>query len=654
MNIKIHIEHIGGNLSELHDYLKSQESLITSSIEGKTLIDFIDRNADEYPDYPALNTPANSEYSAWDSMSWSEYREVSKNLASGLMSLGLGPGNTAFIMSNNTKEHNISDLGIVYCGATPSTLYKQLKFEQVEYVANLMEAKVAIVGDLELFEEVNKAKNNCPKLEAIVLIDGYEEKKDLDYVYSYDELISKGKEINDKDSSKLDSAISTITPDTLACLIFTSGTTGRPKGVMITHRNVLWTIESLFGQIITAGKYPRIVSYLPMAHIAARAGDHYQAIYRTGQIFPVPVLEDMRDALPTIKPSVFLAVPRVWEKFKAGLEARIEENPKKDLIEKAIANGLEKVEYEQKGENVPLGIKIKDRLFAKLVFSKFKDGLGITDTEYFVTAAAPMNQDVHKWFHAIGIDVTEIYGMTEDTGPATIGVPGNAAESFSKRLKADGISIPSVLNPIGKVGIPIPGTEVKIMDDGELCIKGNHVAQGYYKSEEQTAETFDEDGWLHTGDLAEIDTEGFVKIIGRKKEILITSAGKNIAPVEVEDLIKPHQLIGQVCIVGDGKKYLTALIVLDGDGGAETWANENGINYSIKDMASNEQVFKAIQDQVNEANSKVAQVQQIKKFVILENEWTDSSGELTPTLKLKRSVIADMYNDEIQSMYEEV
>ena len=641
-------------MSELHDYLKSQESLITSSIEGKTLIDFIDRNADEYSDYPALNTPANSEYSAWDSMSWSEYREVSKNLASGLMSLGLGPGNTAFIMSNNTKEHNISDLGIVYCGATPSTLYKQLKSEQIEYVANLMEAKVAIVGDLELFEEVNKAKNNCPKLEAVDLIDGYEEKQELDYVYSNEELISKGEEINGQDSSKLDSAISTITPDTLACLIFTSGTTGRPKGVMITHRNVLWTIESLFGQIITAGKYPRIVSYLPMAHIAARAGDHYQAIYRTGQIFPVPVLEDMRDALPTIKPSVFLAVPRVWEKFKAGLEARIEENPKKDLIEKAIANGLEKVEYEQKGENVPLGIKIKDRLFAKLVFSKFKDGLGITDTEYFVTAAAPMNQDVHKWFHAIGIDVTEIYGMTEDTGPATIGVPGNAAESFSKRLKADGISIPSVLNPIGKVGIPIPGTEVKIMDDGELCIKGNHVAQGYYKSEEQTAETFDEDGWLHTGDLAEIDSEGFVKIIGRKKEILITSAGKNIAPVEVEDLIKPHQLIGQVCVVGDGKKYLTALIVLDGDGGAEAWANENGVSYSIKDMASNEEVLKAIQDQVDKANSKVAQVQQIKKFVILENEWTDSSGELTPTLKLKRSVIADMYNDEIESMYEEV
>tara|TARA_B100001939_G_scaffold129753_1_gene112598 strand:+ start:902 stop:2827 length:1926 start_codon:yes stop_codon:yes gene_type:complete len=640
-------------LSKLHEYLKSQESLITSAIEGKTLIDFIDRNANDYGDYPALNTPANKEYSAWDSISWSEYRETSKALAAGLMELGLKPGDTAFIMSNNTKEHNIADLGIVYTGATPSTLYKQLKFSQIEYVANLMEAKVAIVGDLELFEEVNKAKKECINLEAIVLINGYEEKKDLDYVYSYHELIEKGREINSSDSSKLEKATATITPDSLACLIFTSGTTGKPKGVMISHKNVLWTIESLFGQMIPASMHPRIVSYLPMAHIAARAGDHYQAIYRVGQIFPVPVLEDMRDALPTIKPSVFLAVPRVWEKFKAGLETRIEENPKKDLIAKAIANGLEKVEYEQKGESVPLMVKIKDAVFSKLVFSKFKEGLGIMDTEYFVTAAAPMNKDVHKWFHAIGIDVTEIYGMTEDTGPATIGIPGGAVETFSKKLKSEGIDVPKVLNPIGKVGIPIPGTEVKVEEDGELCLKGNHVTQGYFKAEEETKETFDSEGWLHTGDLAEIDNSGYVKIIGRKKEILITSAGKNIAPVEVEDLIKPHQLIGQVCVVGDGKKYLSALVVLDGDGGAEAWASDNGMEYSIESMASDPKVVDAIQKQVDEANSQVAQVQQIKKFVVLEKEWTDSSGELTPTLKLKRNVIAEMYNDEIESMYEE-
>jgi len=638
-------------LSKLHNYLKSQENIITSAIEGKTIIDFVERNATEFSDYPALNTPANSEYSAWDSMSWSEYRDTAKNLARGLIDLGLDPEDTAFIMSNNTKEHNISDLAIVYSGAIPSTLYKQLKYSQIEYVANLMEAKIAIVGDKELFEEVNKAKKDCPKLKAIVLINDYENYKDLDYVYSYHELINKGSEINSNDSSKLDHAISTITPDSLACLIFTSGTTGKPKGVMISHKNVLWTIESLFGQMIPAKKFPRIVSYLPMAHIAARAGDHYQAIYRVGQIFPVPVLEDMKDALPTIKPSVFLAVPRVWEKFKAGLQVRIEENPKKDLIDKAIKNGLEKVELEQAGKKVPFAIALKHKVFSKLVFSKFKEGLGISDTEYFVTAAAPMNQDVHKWFHAIGIDVTEIYGMTEDTGPATIGVPGNAVETFTKKLNSEGLNIPSVLNPIGKVGIPIPGTEVKVLEDGELCIKGNHVAQGYYKSEDQTKETFDGEGWLHTGDLAEIDNEGYVKIIGRKKEILITSAGKNIAPVELEDLIKPHQLIGQICVVGDGKKYLTALIVLDGDGGAEAWAADNGVEYSIKDMAKNSKVIDAIQKQVDEANSKVAQVQQIKKFIVLEKEWTDSSGELTPTLKLKRNVIAETYHDQIESMY---
>ncbi len=639
--------------NNLHSFLKNQEKEITAAIEGKTLIDFINRNAEEYGSYPALNTPANDEYSAWDSMSWSELRVEVKNLASGMIDLGLKPGDMAFIMSNNIKEHNIADLAIVYSGATPSTIYKQLKSGQIEYVANLMEAKVAVVGDLELFEEVDAARKNSPKLEYIVLIDGYEEVKDRDYVVSYQELIEKGVEINRKDDSKLQAAIETITPESLACLIFTSGTTGNPKGVMITHKNVLWTIQSLFSEMIPASQFPRIVSYLPMAHIAARAGDHYQAIYRTGQIFPVPQLEDMAAALPTIQPSVFIAVPRVWEKFQAGLLNKINESDKKDLALKAIDNALERVEYEQRGESPPLGVRLKDALFKKLVFKKFKDGLGISNTEYFVTAAAAMNPDLQKWFHAIDINVTEIYGMTENTGPTTIGVADNAADFITSKLKSNGVAVPKVLNPIGKVGIPIAGTEIKILEDGELCQKGPHVSQGYYKADTETKESFDSDGWLHTGDLAQIDDDGYVKIIGRKKEILITSAGKNIAPVEVEDMVKPHPLIGQVCVVGDGKKYLTALVVLDGDGGAEKWAEDNSVAYDISSMSKDEKVISAVQEQVDLANSKVAQVQQIKKFTILENEWTDTSGELTPTLKLKRNVIAETYNNEIESMYKE-
>jgi long-chain acyl-CoA synthetase len=390
-----------------------------------------------------------------------------------------------------------------------------------------------------------------------------------------------------------------------------------------------------------------------MAHIAARAGDHYQAIYKTGQIFPVPVLEDMSLALPTIQPSVFLAVPRVWEKFQAGLLNKINDSDKADLALKAIDNGLERVKYEQSGESVPLKVKLLDAVFNKLVFSKFKEGLGIQNTEYFVTAAAAMNPDVQRWFHAIHIDVTEIYGMTEDTGPATVGIASNAVESLTNKLKSAGVPIPKVFNPIGKVGIPLAGTEIKILDDGELCMKGGHVTNGYYKQEEATKEAFDSDGWLHTGDLAEIGDDGYVKIIGRKKEIIITSGGKNIAPVELEDLIKPHPLVGQICMVGDGQKFLSALIVLDREGTSEKWASDNSVDYDIENFHNNPEVLKAIQSQIDKANSKVANVQQIKKFTILEEEWTDTSGELTPTLKLKRNVINEVYKDKIDAMYKE-
>src|SRR5210317_1926138 len=555
-------------------------------------------------------------------MSWSEYRVSIHNLASGLIDIGLNPGDTSFIMSNNTKEHNIADLAIMHAGATPSTLYKQLKFGQIEYVANLMEEKIAIAGDLELFNEIDKARNNCPNLEKIVIINGFEEVSEKDYVLSYHELMERGASIN-------------------------------AKGVMITHRNVLWTNESLFGELVPASMHPRIVSYLPMAHIAARAGDHYQAIYKTGQIFPVPVLEDMSMALPTIQPSVFLAVPRVWEKFQAGLLNKINESDKAELALKAIDNGLERVKYEQSGEKVPLKVKILDTVFNKLVFLKFKEGLGIQNTEYFVTAAAAMNPDVQRWFHAIHIDVTEIYGMTEDTGPATVGIATNAVDSLTNKLKSAGVPIPKVFNPIGKVGIPLAGTEIKILEDGELCMRGGHVTNGYYKQEEATREAFDSDGWLHTGDLAEIGEDGYVKIIGRKKEIIITSGGKNIAPVELEDLIKPHPLVGQICMVGDGRKFLSALIVLDREGTSEQWAKENSVEYDIETFHNNPIVINAIQSQIDKANSKVANVQQIKKFTILEEEWTDTSGELTPTLKLKRNVINETYKDQIDAMYKE-
>ena len=641
-------------MSKIQEFLKNQEKSVMNIVEGKTIIDYLNNNAEEAPDYPALNTPINNEYTGWDSISWSEYQETVHNLASGLIDIGIQVEDNAFIVANNVKEHFISDLGIMHAGAVPSTIYKQLKSGQIEYISNLLEAKVAFVGDAELFTEVNKAKDNCPDMKYIIMIEDFDQYKDLDYVLSYQDLIEKGKKINAESKSELEARMDSVKPDSLACLIFTSGTTGNPKGVMLTHENILFTLQSLIEQSVSLGTNPRIVSYLPMAHIAARLTDHYQSIFRKGQLFPVPVLEDMATALPTIKPTLFFAVPRVWERFQSGLINKINESDKKDLALRAIDNGLERVEYEQRGETPPLGIRIKDAIFNKLVFERsFKVGLGLDNSEVFITAAAPMNPDVQKWFHAIHIDVAEVYGMTEDTGPATFCVPNFANNYFQNLMKANDLPIPNVMNPIGKVGMPIMGTEIKVLDDGELCIKGKHVAKGYYKAEEETKAAFDNDGWLHTGDLAEIDENGFAKIIGRKKEIIITSGGKNIAPVELENLIKTHELIGQICMVGDGKKFLSALIVLDGDGGAEKWANENGVDYNIETMSKNEKVLSAIQDHVDQSNSKVANVQQIKKFTLLSNEWTDSSGELTPSLKLKRHVVAERYENEIEAMYEE-
>ena len=614
--------------NQLHEFLKDQAASIDAKVEGKTLIDYIDKNAEDYPDFPAINTPANEEYSAWDAMSWSDYRLNIHNLASGLIDIGLAPGDTAFIMSNNIKEHNIADLAIMHSGATPSTLYKQLKSGQIEYVANLMEAKVAIAGDIELFNEIDKARKDCPNLEKIVVINGYEEVSDKDYVFSYHELIERGAAINANDNSLLVNAIKTVTPDSLACLIFTSGTTGNPKGVMITHRNVLWTNESLFGELVPASMHPRIVSYLPMAHIAARAGDHYQAIYKTGQIFPVPVLEDMAAALPTIQPSVFLAVPRVWEKFQAGLLNKINDSDKADLALKAIDNGLERVDYEQKGEKVPLKVKLLDAVFNKLVFSKFKEGLGIQNTEYFVTAAAAMNPDVQRWFHAIHIDVTEIYGMTEDTGPATVGIATNAVESLTNKLKSAGGPIPKVFNPIGKVGIPLAGTEIKILDDGELCMKGGHVTNGYYKQEEATKEAFDSDGWLHTGDIGEFTSDGNLKITDRKKEIIVNLGGDNISPSKIENLLCLNEKIKQSLVYGDKKTYLVALIV------SETEENKKEIEFYLENL-----------------NKNLSLVEKVKKFKLIKEEFTIENGMLTPTLKLKRKKILEKYKEDLEKLY---
>jgi long-chain acyl-CoA synthetase len=341
------------------------------------------------------------------------------------------------------------------------------------------------------------------------------------------------------------------------------------------------------------------------------------------------VLEYVQEA----KPTAFVAAPRVYERFQAGLMARLEgeEGLKKTLGLEAIKTGEEVVRLGQEGKQVPFLLRLKHQLLERVVLSKILDGLGMGDVFIAISTAAPIAPELLVFFQGIGLPLYELWGMSELTGPATMTLPG--------------------ANKIGTVGKPFAGTEVKLAEDGELMVLGGNVTAGYFKMPEETAETFLADGWLMTGDIAEIDDDGFVSIVDRKKELIITAGGKNIAPTKLEGMIKNHPLVGQVCVIGDRRKYLTALIVLDGDM-APPWAERQGLKF--EDMASFSQlpeVQSEVQNLVDDANEQVARVEQLKKFLILPDEWTPESDELTPTLKLKRRVIHEKYAEAIDGLY---
>jgi long-chain acyl-CoA synthetase len=400
---------------------------------------------------------------------------------------------------------------------------------------------------------------------------------------------------------------------------------------MVTHRNVVWTTECV-RRAVSAPDNPRLVSYLPLAHIAERMSTHYMGIYLAGEVWYCPDVGLVLEYVTKARPTLFVAVPRVWEKFRARLQMRFAEDPKKEgLIKRAVANAEAVVKAEQEGRNPGMLAKIQNALFERLVFSKVRHGLGMDDLLIAITAAAPISPELIVFFRALGIPLYELYGMTETTGPATSNLTG--------------------ADRIGSIGKPLPGVEVKLGEDGEILMNGGVIAAGYYKLPEDSAETFDRDGWLHSGDLGRWDDDGFLFIVGRKKEIIINAAGKNIAPAKLETSLKNHPLVAQACMVGDGRQYLTMIVSLDPEE-APGWAAKNGITYT--DLASFS-VLPAVQAEIQKAldraNQDVSRVEQVKKIAIVPDAWTPDSGEITPSLKLKRRVVLEKYSREIEAMY---
>ena len=603
----------------------AERAAIDAEVEGKTIVDYLNRNVDRYGDQAAIHFKNGGD---WSNLNWRDYRQVIHEAAAGLQDLGVGDGEFVAIMAGNRPEHAIADYAAIHAGATAVTIYSTLAASQIQYIADNCKATVAVLEDLEFMKRWEEIRSELPNLRYVVLLSGAENYDTAEWVLSWDQLIARGKGRLSSDPETVTRTAGALSPETLATLIYTSGTTGTPKGVMISHRNVVWTAECLRRAAdIDIG--PRMVSYLPLAHIAERLATHYLATYMAGQVWYCPNLAGVLEYILEARPTLFVGVPRVYEKFHARLNSRFAETHgiKKRLLDMALAANEKRVLAEQSGKSGPMLAGVLD----SVVLSKVREGLGMDQVEIAITAAAPISPDLILFFQTLGIPLFELYGLSETTGPATTNVPG--------------------VFRIGSVGKALPGVEVELADDDELLIRGGVITDGYYKLPDDTKESFDSEGWLHTGDLARIDEDDYVWIVGRKKEIIITAGGKNVAPAKLETALGNHPLISKACMIGDGRKFLSMLIAIDHEE-APAWAQSNGLEYL--DLASFSQlpeVKAEIERAVKEINETVSPVEQVKKWIIVPDEWTPDSGEVTPSLKLKRLVVVDKYADEIERLY---
>jgi long-chain acyl-CoA synthetase len=557
---------------------------------------------------------------AW---TWGELRERVDALAGGLHALGLRKGDTIALMLGNRPEFHLADLAAVMVGATPFSIYMTYAPGQIAYVVGDAGARI-IITEQAFLGNVLKAREELSELEHVIVVDGDAQ----DGVMTLEEAVGRA-----DGSFDVDASIAEIGPEDVLTLIYTSGTTGPPKGVELVHRNLLTAVQQV-EELIELPKDGRVISWLPNAHVAERNAHHYIPIVFGLEVHTLADARQVLQALPQVHPSWFFAVPRIWEKLKAGLETMISGQPdeQREVMEKAIADATEKVRLEQRGEEVPADLAQRVAEYDEKYFAGLRTMLGLDQVVAINVGAAPTPVEVLEFFHAIGLPLAELWGMSETCGAGTCNPP--------ERIK------------IGTVGPPAPGVEIKLDTDGEVLIKSDVVMKGYRNLPDKTAETMTDDGFLRTGDIGELDEDGYLKIVDRKKELIINAAGKNMSPTYIESAVKSGSpLIGQAAVIGDARSYNTALIVLDADF-APAWAQKQGIDdTTLESLARNDQVREAIQKGVDAANEKLARVEQIKKFVLVEGDWLPGGDELTPTMKLKRKPIAEKYSEQIEGMY---
>jgi long-subunit acyl-CoA synthetase (AMP-forming) len=583
------------------------------------VMDVLDRTVRMHGPKPALRGKRNG---AWRTYTWGEYHKQVRSVARALIAVGAKPGQGVAIIGYNCPEWFFADVGAIYAGAVPAGIYTTSSAEQCEYIAAHCDATVVFVEDEQQLAKFLSVRHRLPAVRAFVLMQGDTSAPD---VYSWTRFLELG--LNTSEQA-LDQRVAAQSADDIATLIYTSGTTGTPKGVMLTHDNLTWTAQAAIG-LIDAQPGEELVSYLPLSHIAEQIVSLHGPMTFGLCVSFAESIEKLGDSLREVRPHFFLAVPRVWEKIQERMVAAGAKNPplKKKIVAWARRQGLAGGYAEQQH----VGRSPMHAVANALVFKKVRKQLGLDRAKIMVTSAAPISRDTLEFFLSLGLPICEVYGMSECTGPATMSLP--------KRYRT------------GKAGFALPGMELKIADDGEVCMRGRNVFKGYYKDSLATAEALDKDGWLHSGDIGTVDENGFLQITDRKKDLIITAGGENVSPALVEGYLKGIPVVSQAVVIGDRQRYLSVLLTLNAER-IPVDAQACGSGACDPETAARDDKFLAyLQRQIDAVNQRLARVQAVKKFRVIPQEFTVEGGELTPSMKVKRRVVTEKYRQEIENLY---
>lgn len=584
------------------------------------------RQADRLKDRVALR---HKEYGIWKRISWHEYGEKVKEVAAGLVALGLAPGDRVAILGDNKPEWLFCDLGAMTAGGVTCGVYPTSAPEQVAYLLTHSEARVLFA---ENEEQVDKVLQILPEVDVsqVIVWDakglwGFSHEK----IMFFEDFLKLGKDYLQAHPDCVESRLKAIREDDSAMIIYTSGTTGRPKGAMISHQNILGITEGFLDASPTYDT-DEVLSYLPLAHIYENLMSLFQAVWAGGRVNFVESIDTLAANLREVSPTVFASVPRIWEKFASMIQIRMSDSTflKKALYAAAVKIGLRYVRTPEKGtERLKWGVLYWPMYW--LVLYHLKRQLGLERVRWAICAAAPASPELFEFYNALGIPLREGYGQTESSGV---------------------IAIQRIDRPRwGYVGEPIAGMEVSIADDGEILTRGPGVFKGYFKDPKLTEETI-KDGWLHTGDVGVLE-EGFLKILDRKKDILITAGGKNITPAFIENKLKFSSYIQDAVVIGDRRKFLVALILIDEDN-VTKYAQDNRIPFTtFGDLTQNPHINKLIEGEVSQVNKTLSQVESIKKFALLPRRFYEEDGDVTPTKKVKRRFLEERYRELIDSLY---